>query len=169
MVTEKTIIVEDRLTEMFSMLPPMNGFEVVFGCGDNKELQVFLKEKAADSDPYPLIWLVYPYVENHLRTKVELNKLTFILAVETNKSMLNKERIDETYKKILFPLLDNIKSLFTRANIMNVKDEYTIIKFPNYSGDDNDTLSSYTTANWDALKVTIDCTINNVCLRPITF
>lgn len=169
MITKDIIIVEDRFEEMFSYLPTINGFGVTFSGGDNKELGAFLELKGKAAETYPLIWLVYPYTEKHGLKVVELERISFILAVRTNKVMLNDQRIKETYKGLLIPLLKNIKILFDRANIISVNDEYSVVKFPNYSGDDNNSKSSFTTDPWDALKVTFSCSINSVCLRPIQF
>lgn len=169
-VSHEMIIVEDRFKEMFDYLPTINGFEVVFGYGDNKELQAFLNSKQEEDSPYPLIWLVYPYIENQNRTNVSLDQITIILATDTGIPLLNKERLDSVYKTILIPLYNNVTNLFRMASIMNVSDTYQVIKFPKYSGSD-DVNGDYdeTVDVWDALKVTFDCTINNTCLRPIKF
>jgi len=170
-VVKQSIIVEDRFREIFNYLPNMkddnlNEFPIVFDGGDERELNAFLTTKQGDSRPYPLIWLVYPFKEIHTKKEVKLDSVTFILAVETNSEMLNKQRLDETFKKILFPLLFNIRKAFEKACIININDEYEIIKHPNYSSDENgEQLSSIEL--WDALKVTFDCSINNSCLRPL--
>jgi len=165
-VLRDTIVVEDRLREIFAYLPAIDGYIPVFGCGDQRELNAFLVNKKAEA-PYPLIWLVYPYSEQHKRTKVELESITLILAVETNQAMLNLQRIEDVYKVFLYPLLDNIKYVFRVASIMNLSDEYDVWKYPNYSGDANLGEENETIAIWDALKVNFNCTINDKCLKPI--
>lgn len=172
--TKNIIKVEERLTDMFNFLPKMKNskdeeFKPVFKYGDNFELLKFLTTINKGKDPYPLIWLVYPYVEMHTISKVNIQQLTFILAVQTNRSMLNDERMKVTYDKVLMPLCDNIRELFKQSNIIHISDEYKIIKFPNYSNDSNEGDSNQTVALWDAIKITFDCTINGNCLFPIKF
>lgn len=174
----RLIKVEDRFQEMFNLLPSMAGinanssdlFDVTFGYGDNKQLNFFLNERK-DFVNYPLIWLLYPYKERHTRKYVELEKVSLILAVETITGLTNKERIDQTFTKILFPLFDNISELFMKSNTIHTGVYYDVIKYPNY-GEINQLRTkeeSFSVDVWDALKVTFDCEINNNCLRPIKF
>tara|TARA_R110000764_G_C11027156_1_gene384737 strand:- start:2723 stop:3232 length:510 start_codon:yes stop_codon:yes gene_type:complete len=162
------IVVEDRLAEMFDMLPTIKDkFKPKFGYGDKKELNAFLKNRKRTS-PYPLIWLLYPYKEVHNKRNVSIKNLELVIAVQTNSSMENSERIIKTYKGILIPLLDDINSLFLRANILNVNKEYEVEKHPNYS-DSEEGNSSAGTLIWDAIKLTYDITITDDCLRNIKF
>jgi len=169
-VQHTAIIVEDRFDEVLAFLPDMTYpgkatiFPVTFGYGDDFELNQFLKN---NQKPYPLVWLLYPYLEKHFKTKVELPSVSFILAVDTKAAMVNAERIDTTYKNILMPLYDNFKHVITRNNIMNVKHEFNVTKFPNYSDDGSSKEKNKTTARWDALKVNFSCDINNTCLKQI--
>lgn len=176
-VTTKIIKVEDRLQEIFDYLPkvtkiggtsPQDDFTVMFNYGDDKELLAFLK---LHKEPYPLIWLIYPYTEKHIASKVKLESISLIIAVKTSSEMLNKQRMLETYSKILLPLVQNIRLVFRLANIMNIKgnkgEEYLLTKFPNYSHEETDN-SGITIALWDAIKITFSCDILETCLRPIT-
>lgn len=169
-MAESTIIVEDRLAELFSLMTNylandgMN-FVPVFMYGDQKELNAFLAIRGSSSKKYPLIWLLYPYEENHSKNKVNISNMSLVLAIETNASYLNFERIEKSYKEILIKLFNAIKVLFRTANTLHVDDDYTVIKYPNYSGDDNNQKESETIYLWDALKITFDCEITNVCLR----
>ena len=167
-----TIIVEDRLTEMFDMLPVVpslsgnSNHKPVFGYGDGKELNAFLKHRK--DSPYPLIWLLYPYVEVHNKRSVYLDKVSFILAAKTNSAMQNPQRIEDMYKPLLIPLFDNIVKLFRRANITNMDNNYTIVKHPNYSSSPGKTEHAGNII-WDALKVTLSITITDDCLKTIKF
>lgn len=172
MIPTSMIVVEDRLTEMFAYLPEMENskgvsFKPTFMYGDQKHLLDFLRQNSGKS-VYPIIWLLYPFKEDHTRSAVEFTGLSLVLAVETNSSMLNAQRMKETYAKVLIPLFDNIKKCFNNANISNSSDEYEIIKYPNYAettaGTENEA-----TYIWDALKVTFDGKLNSNCLRPIYF
>lgn len=168
------IIVEDRFAEVFAYIPDVqypgdvNAYAPTFQYGDDKELNAFLKlHEAQNSKPYPLIWLLYPYTEKQLKTKVELPSVSFILAVDTKTEMLNPERIKESYKKILIPMYDNFVKVITRNNIINIEHSFNVIKYPNYSDDNSTGDKNKTIARWDALKVNFKCTINDTCLRKI--
>jgi len=174
MVNKDTIIVEDRFGEIFEYLPLMKNsknveFKPVFMYGDNKQLIDFLKQNSKGISVYPLIWLVYPYSESHLRNRVELRGVTLVLAVETNSVMLNAQRMEETYKKILLPLFNNIKKSFMLANIVSMEDKYDIVKFPNYSDEKGDSEANKVPYVWDAIKITFDMNITGNCLKPIIF
>lgn len=174
----KYIVVEDRFEEMFSYLPDMRNpssnssetFKVIFGYGDGKQLNFFLKERSSFVN-YPLIWLLYPYKENHFKKYVDLENVSLILAVESTSGISNKERINETFTKILSPLFNNVVELFTKSNIISVTEPYQAIKYANY-GEINALRTkeeSLSVDIWDAIKVTFNCRINNNCLRPINF
>jgi len=172
MIASSAIIIENRFDEIFSYLPQMQNasgilFSPTFMYGDQKQLLDFLRQNSKGESKYPLIWLIYPYNEKHKRSYVEFSGLSLVLAVETNTSMLNSQRMKETYAKVLIPLFDNIKKCFSIANIVNVPDVYDIVKFPNYSEDAGE--ENETTYVWDALKVTFDGKINSNCLQPIIF
>jgi len=175
-IVKKIIVFEDELEEIFSYLPRMKyqatsdlDYKVVFGAGDKKALNVFLKTKNKGDSPYPLIWLLYPYEETHNRTNLSVDKVTLILAVPTNESMQNKERLNETYKKVLFPLYDNMRHCLENANIVNIAKEFKVIKYPNYSDEQSSGDESAGTFIWDALKVNFQITIRDTCLKPIMF
>ena len=172
------IIVEDRFEEMFDVLPSMSNkhvcdkesFKPTFGAGDDKELMSFLIKHKGESI-YPLIWLVQPYIENHSKVKVNLNRISIILAVETNTSMLNRERMKTTYNQVLIPLYDNIIELFNKSNTFNFKEDHDVVKYPYYSNEklpgNRETLKSSemnkTISPWDAMKITISGSFNNNC------
>lgn len=174
------IIVENKLEEIFSYLPLMSyevggaEFKVYFGYGDELELNAFLKQKEGDeTQPYPLIWLLYPYEEIHKKKEVYLNDIVLIVATNTNNNMLNKERIATNFSKVLIPLYDNIERAFLRASNMNFLQEVKVTKFPNYSGEDQRRSSiepreeSFANTLWDALKTKWKISINDNCLKQI--
>jgi hypothetical protein len=110
-----------------------------------------------------------PYEEEHLnQRRVKVSNMTLILAVETNTQMLNSERMERTFKPILYPLLDDILRVLRVANTVSVNGEYRATKFPNYSDDTNGEESGFVDI-WDAVKLQLDCTFNNNCLREIKF
>lgn len=172
-VSLKAIIVEDRFAEIFAQLPTISNakgteFSMIFKYGDVYELQAFLDNtKGNTKRPYPLIWLLYPYLEQHKRTGVNLEGVQLILATETNAESNNEQRLLENYKKVLIPLYENIKIAFLRANIIHTSDEYNFTKFPNY-GRVEDNVSEVNVL-WDAIKLNFNCFINDKCLTQIKF
>jgi len=164
-----TIVVEDRLETMFEDLPKMKSLSgetyhsVVFGYGDKKELNAFLSNR---EEPYPLIWLLYPYSENHQKTKVVVDGAVFILAVSTNSSMQNYERLKVTFGKILIPLFNNFRLLFRRSNIVNFEEDFIIQKHPNYS-DSEEGEQNAGSFIWDALRVSFDFSLNSSCYKKL--
>ena len=173
-VVKNLIIVEDVFKNIFSYLPDMkfdetnvdlDYYKVRFSYGDEKELIAFLNSTENETKkPYPLIWLVYPYNEKHLKTKVELNNVKFIVAVDNSEiSQLYSERIELSYKTIIMPLCNNIVKVLTKANIINIKHEFNITKFPNYGVNE----AHIADTPWDAARITFSCDILNTCLKPI--
>lgn len=174
------IIVEDRLEELFDTLPVITidsvDYTPVFKDGDQKELIAFLSStKGDDVKPYPLIWYVKPNPEADDGNDGEVAlTLSLVMAVNNGKtSMLNDERRATTYATILEPLRNNVRTALKRANIVNllITDgiKFTTTKFPNYSGDDNNTEASELTDVWDAIKQVQDVIINSDCLRTILY
>ena len=171
MVTKKTIVIEERLAEMFEYLPAMKSakavaFKPVFMYGNELQLLDFLRQNSTGKSVYPLIWLLMPFEETHKRSSVDFSDLTLILAVETNKVMLNDQRLKETYKKVLMPLCDNIIHCFKTANISSITNKYTITKYPNYSKSSEANKATYI---WDALRISFSGYLNSNCLKPIYF
>jgi hypothetical protein len=173
------IIVEDRLKELFDTLPDITvdsvDYTPVFKYGDQKELMLFLSTTKGDTvKPYPLIWYVYPNAETDDGNDGEVAlTLSLVMAVNTNSKMLNDQRKDTTYATILEPLRNNVRTALKRGNIVNllITDgiKFTTTKFPNYSGDDNNTEESELQDVWDAIKQVQNIEINSDCLRTILY
>jgi hypothetical protein len=173
-VIHNPIIVEEKFEAIFSYLPDMKfsdsspSYPVVFRYGDKDELLAFLNSsEKRDARPYPLIWLVYPYLEKHLKSRVELESVKLVLAVDTDKASQNPERIKQNYTKILMPLYGNVVKVLTKANIINIKHEFNVTKHPNYSEVNSDGTESETIDRWDALTVLFNCQIIDTCLKQI--
>lgn len=171
-VSTKAIIIEDVLDEVFSYLPEVSfdggNFPIVFDSGDEVALNGFLANREK-SDTYPLLWMLYPQIEDHLKTRVIVDNLSFILAVTTNNSMENRERIKTTFKEILMPVFYNIRLALQRASVVTVKGgalSFKIIKHPNYSSTEARD-STGAVAIWDALKITVSLEIIEGCIKPI--
>lgn len=155
------IIVEDRLNIVLDKLNTIGGVKPTFRYGDEKELLAFLRSKSGSKKtPYPLIWLEYPYNEIHKKNYVTIDRMSLVIAVKTLPELLNDERLEKTYKKLLILIVDNIIDVFKKSNIVFVKDEvYEITKFPNYQDDGK----HKSTDIWDAIKLTFELQISNNC------
>lgn len=171
MIGKKTIIVEERLREMFAFLPQIPNvnavlFTPVFKVGDKKELLAFFAESTQNSN-YPLVWLDMPYEEEHFnRKKVEIQNMNLILAVETNAEMRYSERLETVFKPRLYPLLDSILDVFTVSNTLSYDSNFRVAKFGNYSDTAEGDEGTFPDL-WDAIKLTLDVEINDTCLRTI--
>jgi len=173
MAKQQTIVVEDRLKEIFDYLPDMvgadtNSYTPVFKAGDEHELLAFFNQSQGNTN-YPLIWLELPFKEdhkNHNRQKLEVLNLSLILAVETNSSMVYSERLETTFKTILYPLLDNILDVMRVSNTLSYDGNFSITKFANYS-DAQIGIDGEFADIWDAIKLEVDVIINDDCLREI--
>lgn len=167
----KTIIVEDRLKEIFSYLNPVlskegHSFEPTFKSGDELELLAFFRQSTGNSN-YPLVWLDMPFEEEHFGSKrVKVDSLKLVLAVETNSAMLNSERNETTFKPILYPLMEDIIKVLNLANTVTIERDFKVMKFPNYSNETAGDENGFTDI-WDAIRLTLNCTFNNNCLREI--
>lgn len=169
MLNKKTIIVEDVLKDAFAFLPVQTknavDYKPVFKVGDENDLVAFFKASKGKTN-YPLVWLQMPFVEEHKnRNKLEV-KLDFILAVETNATILHDARMEVTFKPILYKLLDNIIDIFELANTIKYNREFKMIKYSNFSNENNPEDGVFI-AVWDAIKLTVTLSINDSCLREI--
>ena len=145
-------------------------FPVTFGYGDELELNVFLANRDK-TNPYPLVWMLYPYDEDHQKTRLIADGVTFVLAVETNQSMENHERVKLTFEKILYPLLYNVRLALRQSGIITIGSEnesFKGVKHPNFSKTAAREESAVI-AIWDALKVSVDLEVTEGCVKPIKF
>lgn len=173
-VVIKPIVLEDILKEVLSYIPSIKSLDgkmdanITFGFGSDKELELFLSNRKS-TNVYPIIWLVYPYSETHNITNLTAENLTLIIAVDSNASMENKDRIELTFKKLLIPIFGYLKEVFKKANVITVlgdEEPFKVTKYPNYSKTDakDETKVSYI---WDALKVECGIRIVDTCIKPI--
>jgi hypothetical protein len=170
-VIKQSIKIESVLEDIFAYLPDVtfeNGgseYPVKFGYGDDVELNLFLKSLEG-LNQYPLIWFLWPYEYEETKTNVKIEDAVFIIAVDTNNVMQNKERLSETYGKVLMPLFDNFKYVLKNANVTNTENKYKVTKHPNY-GENDKAIPALTI--WDALKIKTSFSINQNCLKAINF
>jgi hypothetical protein len=164
----KAIIVEDKIKEVLTYLPlfinPSTATEHkhVFKMGVESEINAFVKKAQG---PYPLIWLAYPFQEEHSLKKVNVDNLTLIIAVKGNYENFLEDRFENVFKGVLYNIFDNIRYLLNKSQNTKVTSEYSLTKFPNYIKSDEGSEKNVAIDVWDAVKVSFNCTINDKCSK----
>ena len=123
---------------------------------------------------YPLIWLQSGYTvkESNLpgNNHKILQNCSFYLITKGDEHDFNKKRYIDTYKFIIYPLLEKFKRVFSKSKGVALGNEYEYVTFPfneiaelenkrSKSKPQTSTLSDI----WDALYLNIDITINEGC------
>jgi hypothetical protein len=165
MLVQESIVVEDRIEEIVNTMPLLRNavtlvvdMPVFFKKGPENEINSYL---AKSNEPYPLIWLAYPFVEKHINyKKVEVRNMTIVIATKGNVSKLLDDRFDYVYRKTLMNVFNNLRYRIDKANTVSLTEEYSITKVPNYKMEQKQNSIDV----WDAIKVTFDCNINDRCL-----
>tara|TARA_R110000850_G_scaffold34863_2_gene93571 strand:- start:8968 stop:9501 length:534 start_codon:yes stop_codon:yes gene_type:complete len=159
--TSLEYLIEDKIEEVLAFLTPLsneNGiqFNPYFTSGPEEDINPFLITETA-TNIYPLIWFAYPCTEIRTNSIVKADNVRLILAIENSKEVLNKARLQSSYKKILYPLFYDIRRLFIKANNIEVyAQEYSLTKFPNYGQTKQNfyqTQKSESVEIWDVLAV----------------
>jgi len=154
------IVVEERLTELFSLLPEP---KPKYHFGDDIELNKFIK--GSNGNAYPLIYQTSLEKIYHGNSReVEVNPLQFFIAVQTNTDLYNTERWATSYREQLMPLLQNIMTVFEKSNIVTSTYDYTIREFPNYGAAEQNSKEHKTIDIIDAIQVSFRATINGNCI-----
>lgn len=162
------IIVEDRLRELFNTLPQIdydgNLYTPIFDHGNPNDLNKFIRQ---EEKKYPLIWLESEYPEDKTDLHTVNVSLSIILATYSGDlNQDNSQRLEDKFKKVLIPLLDNIDKAFERGNTILFEDRnYRVTKFFNYGKNQKHT----STDIWDAIKLEVDLNINDYCLKPFNY
>lgn len=180
------VVVEERNSLVFDQLPAFEvnlpdvegydpdlpdsvGFKPVYKWGNEKHLIKQIKEFDKENKSiYPLIYQTsnqsnQDVIRNSCRTD-----LVFILACRNLETdLMNENRWAMSYKKILYPLVENIEKCFNRAGIYTWDGLFTVQEFPNYGENDQ----NKTTDIWDALLFSTSITINGnkSCINTIKF
>lgn len=161
------IIIEEKLAPLFKTLPPITSkgkeFKVLYKFGTKEDLLKYLNKNAKDGGKqYPLIWLETPIVATGNSYRVK-SSLKFIIATLNVKSeMDNSQRLEITFKRTLYPLLENVikafkKSGFTRM-IEEEKNKRT--NYFNYGFKEKNENSSIKDI-WDAIKFECELEFKN--------
>lgn len=158
------IIVEELLSKSFAKLPVTGDKKPVYRWGNKDHLIKILEQyQKANQTPYPLIYQVSNRSTQSPKASEVTTNLELVIAVRNIEfDMLNERRWATTYKGLLYPVLENIQTLFTKGNIFLWDSEYTIQEFPNYG---NGT-EHFTVDHWDAIRFETSITIyGNRCLQ----
>ena len=160
------IVVEERLTDMFALLPLIDGFKPVYHFGDGKELNKFIIE--SKHKVYPLIYQTsYEEIQDTKSDYVDVD-LELVLAVQTRTDLYNTERWATTYRNVLMPLLSNIDTIFKQSGIIRSDYKYRLRKRPNYSQTDSKDKNA-TVDILDALVFNLNVEITSDCINQNIF
>jgi len=162
------IVIEERLEELFSYLPATpDGFKPKYYYGDEKEINALIK--LSDGAIYPLIYQTSnEWTENAKNPNTVEAELVFVLAVQNTVAMRNKERWATSYRNVLRPLYENIKTLFMHANIVTSDLAFTVSNHPNYSENEVTKDKNKFIDIVDALVIRVTIKISNGCINKNT-
>lgn len=162
------IIVQDILAKGFNTLPLTDDKKPVYNWGNELHLLKVLKRYEESGDyPYPLIYQVSnTSTQREQSSEATINLELIIATRETRVDLLNENRWEYSYKQLLYPVLNNIVTLFTKGVPFLWEGEYTVREFPNYgNGQENFTIDL-----WDALRFETNITIyGNKCLNNFKY
>lgn len=168
------IDVHQRFLDAFAMLPkvggyPANGdipanegYQPNYDWGNELHLNQLIRLYHNDNEnPYPLIYNISNVTSQDSKKELaSYDNLSLILATRnTCTELVNPQRWATSYKNILFPLANNIVTLFEKNAIFQWTGEFELLEFPNYGENDE----NMTTDIWDALRIDTSITINNQC------
>lgn len=156
------IIIEKQLNKAFDTLPQIQGFQPVYKWGNKnhliRQLKLFSKNKEY---PYPLIYQTSNSDSDSGQKNYTETDLILVLATRViERERLNENRWATSYENILWPLAQNIETLFKKSQMFVWDNEFRKTTYPNYGdGEEN-----FTTDIWDALelrfnglKITTNC------------
>ncbi len=156
------IVLEDAIQGIVDQLPEIDGFPINFHWGGQDELNRYIALKKM---PYPLIWGI-PQKETIDRDGKFLNtNAVFFLATRENQTdRLNDVRLNESFKKVLFPLLENLRYGFLKSNRINfTRDDDEFLKLPNFSESGENKTIDY----WDAIEYRCSLRVSDNCEKQI--
>lgn len=167
------IVTEHTIRDIIATIPEVQiNAEVSrkprFHWGDELELVKFIKLKKTDS--YPLIWLLPSTdVYSGIRNQYVEKDCSFVIATrEVRQDLLNTERYQLSFDKVLNPLAKYLVKGMSTSNVTEKAEEgFDIFKHPNYSADSEE---NGTIDMWDALKLDIRVKFyGDKCIKPIYY
>lgn len=160
------IVVEERMMQLFALLPDVGEYKPKYHFGDSIELNKFITGRTSENlTSYPLIYQT-SFRERQMpeRGEVQVNGLEMFIAVVTDPSLYNTERWATSYRTILMPTFKNIHTVFRKSNIITSEYNYEVEKFPNYGNPERNGTENVTVDIIDALRFRVDVVINNNCI-----
>ena len=170
-----SIIVEERLKELFATLPKItvgqSSYPVNFDFGSHKDLLRFMnsQRKFQGGVSYPLIWLETPFERDVMRDgHINLSGLTLILATLSDSEQSNTTRLELAFKTTLIPLSKLVLESLRKGGFTQIINDgqRTETNYYNYGVDETE---SQTTDIWDVIKIELDIIMDNQCLRCINY
>ena len=168
---QKQIVVQDVLQNLIDKLPEfkVNDTEtklVSFGFGDESEISRTIKESS--STIYPLVWLLPSKNDNDVFSNIVSRDLNIIVAtIENRKELFNKQRLEDSFKKTLFPVRDYLVHVLRNSGATKLKGvNVATYEYPGYIKNDE----SISIDNWDAIR--IECTVDfkrDKCIKNFTW
>ena len=162
------MIIENKLNKIFEQLPEIGGFKPIYHFGDDLEFNKFIL--TSKKSVYPLIWQIIKKEIDEDYSERTITDLEFFIAVRnTETDMFNTIRWETSYKNILNPLYDNIKTALKESGIIKSDWKFTKYKRPNYSQYDNKEKNK-TIDIIDVIEFSLkDVEIKDSCINKITF
>lgn len=161
------IVVEERLRDLFKLIPNINGKSIYYSWGKKEELNRYIIGYNKDNkQPYPLVWLLPSEEDHNLSSDKVTKRLSIVLAtLETRIELYNAQRYQGSYKTYLNPLTDYVLQALQNSSITRLiePNSVRVFKEPNYSDrEENGTIDK-----WDAVRIDCEVEFNNNCLKDI--
>ena len=151
------------LNTIIDRIPLLNiggkDYKTVFEFGSHEDLMKFLElKRRTKGNTYPLIWLTTPYKVSRDRAKIGGAPTNLIIANLSNQDMLNKERLETSFKLVLYPILDALLSELKYSKTTSYNEYETTSHF-NYQPAEKEGSDI-----WDVIQLELDVTYKPNCL-----
>ena len=151
------------LENTFNLMPELDvdgvKFKHQFEFGSHEDLLKFLElKRRGDAKTYPLIWLETPYKVERDTTSNGTAPTNLIIANLSNQDMLNRQRMETSFKKVLMPVLDDMLKVLKYGKATSY-DEYDTTYFFNYAPSEKEGSDI-----WDVIKLELVIKYKKNCL-----
>lgn len=145
----------EMLEDLFDSVKPIEidgvEYKALFDYGTVEDLNAFLRVKRRTST-YPLIWLSTPFKAESLSRVGSKSNLVFTIATNGTSVMANRVRAQTTIKKVLLPLIANIKEAIKRCSFISRDGEDIDLTYHfNFSVEDDKSSDI-----WDAIEFGVE-------------
>jgi hypothetical protein len=150
------------LDEIFKRIEPINvdgvDFEAKFEYGSHEDLLKFLElNRRGKTNTYPLIWLETPYKVTRDYALNGVATTNLIIANLSKSDTLNKDRMETSFKLVLFPILNDILRLLRLDFIVSYSEYSTTYHF-NYAPEEKKSSDI-----WDVVQLELDLKYKKNC------